>query len=526
MVLTNIPPEKREATACQTPLRLDARLHESVKRFLATGKPQELVRALGSPLNLLFPQLIHQNIEQFHAVFERHQLRGRVYFAHKANRSDSLVRQIALEDCFIDVASENELKHALGAGFVGSRIECTGPKSPEFIRVAVMHDCVISLDSQSELQTILQTRRKLALRAPTRLLIRLSGFHADHSNFLSKASRFGIATHECTSVLDSLDEHRADVDLLGFAFHVDTVNAVERAVAIESCLQFFEEATARGFEPRVLNIGGGYKVSYLESPAQWNAYTSALRESVLGIHPPLTWQNNPFGLSVDKGTLKGNLNVYSFYDGQAGARFLDELLSQRFPEYDDRTAGDMLRDNMIELWIEPGRSLLDQVGITLARVNSIKKSSHGDTLVGLNMKRQDVSFLDQEIFVDPIVLYKKGGGLKASDTWATAEAGANGSTESRTDDAASAAIYFTGNLCLESDLIYRHKTFLPQLPQEGDLVAFINTAGYFMDFSACEAIMQPTARKVAVLEDGEGFGWTLDSEYTPVSKEEEVRDAR
>jgi len=200
-------------------------------------------------------------------------------------------------------------------------------------------------------------------------------------------------------------------------------------------------------------------------------------------------------MHADKGKLRGNFNSYSFWDEFAGAAFLDEILSYQFPNLGDRTAGSLLGQNMIELWIEPGRSLVDQVGITVATVNTVRTSSRGDVLVALNMKRQDISFLDQEIFVDPIVVYSSQDGLDSNEY---------------------KSVYFTGNLCLETDLIYRHKTFLPKVPAEGDLIVFANTAGYFMDFSATNSIMQPIGNKAAVFQRNGSFAWTMDSQYSPI----------
>ena len=127
-----------------------------------------------------------------------------------------------------------------------------------------------------------------------------------------------------------------------------------------------------------------------------------------------------------------------------------------------------------------------------SRVNSVRTSSLGDNLILLNMKRQDLSLLDDEIFIDPVVLYK------------------NNIYNSRKYTA-----YFAGNLCVENDLIYRHKTFLSQLPEAGDIVSFVNSAAYFMDFSASRSIMHPTARKIAVRESKSGFEWFMDDQYLP-----------
>ncbi len=58
-----------------------------------------------------------------------------------------------------------------------------------------------------------------------------------------------------------------------------------------------------------------------------------------------------------------------------------------------------------------------------------------------------------------------------------------------------------------------HRT--PYPPARGDLLVFVNTAGYFMDFAAGHALMQPTAAKVAAFRAGPGWKWCLDDEYWP-----------
>lgn len=482
-------------SSSSAPLTLTAKIDPTIAGYLKE-KTQlfELTNALGSPLNFLFPELVGNNVEAFHQAFAQFGIQGKVFFAHKCNQSESLIRRLSVENAGLDISSANELRHALGSGFVGTRLEATGPKNAEFLGLCIQHDVTISLDSMAELEQVIALRKVLNPGKPTRVLLRLSGFEADHSKFLNKGSRFGIPLKELDAAFSILEENRKELVLHGFAFHLDTVSVVERAVAIENCIEIFEEALSRDFDPRVLNIGGGYKVNYLAHEEEWNAYVSALKEAVLGTRPPMTWQGNSFGMHTDKGKLRGNFNSYNYYDEQTGPKFLAELLSHRFPNLGDSTAGAILRDNMIELWIEPGRSLVDQTGITVARVNSIRTSSRGEAIVCLNMKRQDVSFLDQEVFVDPVVIYQNENSQAAPG---------------------SCPVYFAGNLCLESDLIYRHLTYLPKLPEPGDLVAFINTSGYFMDFSATNSIMQPIARKVAICQKNGKYTWTLDDQYVP-----------
>lgn len=454
----------------------------------------QLLDGLGSPLNVLFPQNVRPNIHGFHKAFADNQVTGRIFFAHKCNQSDSLLRQMSIEETNVDVSSCKELQHALSNGFVGERIECTGPKAPDLIALSIQHGAWINVDSVPELKTVINLSRQVHSAPPIRVLLRLCGFTASHSHFIRKDSRFGIPLSEIRQAFELLEEN-PQINLSGFSFHLDTVSVLERTVAIESCIDIFEEALNYGFSPAILDIGGGFKVNYLASESEWNQFTTALKESALGTAPALTWHGNSFGLHAEKGVLKGSFNTYAYHDSQTGGQFLHELLQQKLRSQGGASLASFLRDNMIELWIEPGRALVDQCGITIARVESVHNSSAGETLVNLAMKRQDIAFLDQEIFVDPVILHRKPP--------TTLEP---------------MGVYFAGNLCLESDLIYRHKTHVEACPSATDAVVFINTAGYFMDFSATQSIMHPIGRKVAISEQDEHLHWCMDELYSPFKR--------
>ncbi len=475
------------------PLVLCPRTSSMVDGFLADDVlVRRILLACGSPVNVLFPQSVAANVKSFEDVLAAHNLKGSLYFAHKSNQSHSLLRQMAVTALRADVASIEELRHALSCGFTGSRLEATGPKNAEFLYLCLLHSVVVNVDSLQELDDIIALKKSLALTGKVRILLRLCGFGASCAQVLAKESRFGIRRSDAPRALAKVVEQSADVELLGFAFHLDSTSLDERLVAVENCVAIFDDAVNLGLEPCVLNIGGGFRINYLAEEEDWNQYMTAMKQAVLGTGPQITWQNNFFGLSAHTGTLHGKLNSYGYYEPNPGAGFLSDLLNSELPSYGNQKLASVLRDNMIELWLEPGRSLLDQSGVTLARVNSVKISSAGDMLVALNMKRQDIAFLDQEVFVDPILVACKSTEWKPKP------------------------VYFTGDLCLESDLIFRHKVYLPSVPQHGDIMAFVNTAAYMMDFSATNSIMQPPARRVAAVQDNNSFTWMLDEQYTPV----------
>jgi cysteine synthase/rhodanese-related sulfurtransferase len=125
-----------------------------------------------------------------------------------------------------------------------------------------------------------------------------------------------------------------------------------------------------------------------------------------------------------------------------------------------------MRDNLLELWIEPGKALVDHAGVTLASVEFVKPASDGSVLVNLDLSRDAITPADQEVMVDRVVIYR---GLP--DAY----------------DDKPCGVFFAGNLCLERDMVYNHKTWLEKLPLPGDLVVFVNTAAYQMDLSASQA---------------------------------------
>lgn len=126
-------------------------------------------------MNIILPEQVIDNLDGFRRVYAGRRLGGQVYFAHKANPSSAIVRELAAGDAGVDVASLGELQHGLGAGFAAHRIMATGPKSREFLWLAARVGAIVnadSLDELSELASIVTGHRL----ARVRVMSRLSGF--------------------------------------------------------------------------------------------------------------------------------------------------------------------------------------------------------------------------------------------------------------------------------------------------------------------------------------------------------------
>jgi len=107
-------------------LKLTPKKSEITESFLKEKKLiRELIENKGSPLNVILPQNMSKNIEEFDKVIEQNNVNCKIFYAHKANRSKALVNQAESSGINIDVASTDELENALQAGFEPSRIEAT-----------------------------------------------------------------------------------------------------------------------------------------------------------------------------------------------------------------------------------------------------------------------------------------------------------------------------------------------------------------------------------------------------------------
>ncbi|MFE2053844.1 Y4yA family PLP-dependent enzyme [Streptomyces sp. NPDC059459] len=495
-----------EGSFVDVPLYLRPRVDPPLASLLGAAPfLHSLVDALGSPLNILLPETVAENAERFRAVYRRHHLTGRVYFAHKANRSSALLRRLAAEDptgVGVDVASLAELRHALSCGFTGDRVMATGPKDPEFLWLAARVGATVNLDSPRELDQLAELVRAYGL-GRVDVLARLSGFESDAGHggagtrMLSRRSRFGTPVREVETLLSALERHADAVALTGLAYHLDTTGLEEKGRALERCVLLMDQCRARGLAPRAVDIGGGFGVGYVADAEEWERWTTALSEAVLGGRPPLTWRGHGYGLRNEGGTVRGSVALYPGHRPGAGPGYLDQLLSLPTPVL-GRAPGTLLLEHLHDLHIEPGRALADQCGLSLARVLDVRRMAEepASYLVRLGMNAGDVSLEEHGVLVDPVLLPRGG-----------AEDGDRGPV----------AVHLVGNLCLEADLITRRLVFLPELPRAGDLLAFVNTAGYAMDFHAHQAQRQPLARTVAVEREGDSWRWCMDEDYWPIT---------
>jgi diaminopimelate decarboxylase len=465
---------------------LPPRVHPLIRPFLADeGALAGLLARFGSPLNVLFPEIFAANAGGFRDELDAAGLRYWICYAHKANQGRAFVRAALAAGIGIDVASPGELGSALAAGFPARRIEATGPKGRDFLGVLAGSGVTVNVDNLWELAELIRLARAAGRQTP--VLVRVCGFGP------GRPSRFGVPAARFGAVTDLLAAAPDAVDFLGLSFHLDSSEVRDKVLAVDACLRLLEQAWAAGLSPRVIDVGGGFRQAFADRPEPFTEYGRAVRRGLTGHGPPLTWGGATLGYRFEDGAVRGALTSGKYAGTGTGREFLRELAASPLPGQGGRTVARVLGENMIELWLEPGKALVDHAGLTLASVEFVKEASDGSVLVNLDLSRDKICPADQEVMLDPVLIYRSPP---------------RGPAPPRT------GVFFAGNLCLERDMIFNHLTFVDRIPEPGDIVAFVNTAGYQMDLSASAALMQrQPARAVVRAAAGGGFAVGSDTDH-------------
>ncbi|WDE09042.1 alanine racemase [Thalassomonas viridans] len=443
---------------------LNAVCHPQIQSLLRSNKAklQEWINGLGSPLHLVFPEMFQQNIVSFKQVLERHQVDYQLLFAKKANKARCFAAVCAQENIGIDVASVAEFELALAAGVSGADIGVSGPhKSEPLLRLAMAHNALIAIDSVNELSDLACLAAGAGQAQPVRILLRIRPQS-------QKKSRFGLAGSELEQALAFCLEWRRHIQLLGFSCHLSGYCTRQRGQAGHQLIDYIEQARQLGLGCDRINIGGGFAVSYLDSP-DW-------RQS---LDYEAFHADKAFG------------GFYPYHNPVAGADALHQVLLEENEQ--QLSLGRRLRELSLTVLLEPGRALLDQAGISLFSVQGCKPVSgtsdcHIATVSGMSFSLSEQWF-NTEYLPSPLLI-----------------------SEQKDEEDALYKVAVAGNSCLDDDMLSWRFIAFEQYPKKQDVIAYINTAGYQMDSNESAFHSTEPPRKVAVMLTGDVITWQLDNQ--------------
>lgn len=288
----------------------------------------DLVQKYGTPIYVYDIARIREQADKFKKTFKRKNVKAQVAYASKAFSSLALYQILAKEDVSLDVVSGGELYTAIQAGFPSQRIHFHGNnKSKSEIEAALDYriGCFV-VDNFYELEMLdrLSREREQSIN----VLIRVTpGVEAHTHEYISTGqvdSKFGfdLNSGQAQKALQSIAS-MPYIELLGLHSHIGSqiFETEGFTMAIETLLKQAKQWQEDfGFELKVLNLGGGFGIRYIpeDEPLAIEEHTTAIIESV-----------------------------------EASTK--------------------ELQLSMPEIWIEPGRSLVGDAGVTLYQIGSQKK---------------------------------------------------------------------------------------------------------------------------------------------------------
>ncbi|MDE1171623.1 MAG: hypothetical protein PW734_10525 [Verrucomicrobium sp.] len=474
------------------PVRVPPRLGPEMKALLDSTDTLFRAAALhNGPVHLITPGALERNVAQMREAFESLGLDHQIYFAHKACKSSALAKQARKSGIGIDVASRNELVAALGAGFTGERIICTGPKNREFLRLALMQGCLISCDSEDELEKLAELLEEHPEIASAQILLRISNIRSRDRSAIAAASRFGIPQESLPRIFEWLPTVPRLV-LKGFHNHNDERNRDAKAGFIDNLLSLMEQAYAAGFAPTIVDIGGGLRSIRVANAQDWSDFIDQLAQGLLDKTGTGTWRNFGLGMSIsEKGAIAGRERVQGKY--ASDEEFQDVLTTVlQNDAFRGRPLAEIFAENMFSIAVEPGFALLQQCGLTLLRVVGVKEAADGTPLVLVDGNIYSLSQGVTEILYDPYLIPRQKEG-----------------------QARPFAANVIGNMCREEDVITKRRIVFDQVPREGDLLCFTNTAAYNSDFEDSNPHQHPMGRRFVAQERGGEWSLLSEEAYSP-----------
>ena len=406
------------------------------------------INLYNSPLHITELSEFRKNILDMKKTLQSRNLEGDIFFARKANKLPWFVKVAKECDIGVDTASLQELDETLRLGLNPEKIVVTAIGKDELlISRSIETGSLLILDNYDEFNLVESTAKILNKKA--RIGLRFSGFTTENRVVFS---RFGFPIKDAYELIIKI-WNSPYMDLEIFHAHIDKYETAERASAAFEMISIIDELkVTKGIEVKGIDLGGGILMNYLEKKEQWNEYQKQLKDSILGYRTPFNINNDGLGLKKVGEKLEGELELYPFWNNNAKVKFIENILDKKNDMGEPLYKA--LSKRNLKLFFEPGRSLLDNTGITLARVAFRKRDTENNMIIGLSMNRMNIRPFRAEFCVDPIH-------LSYNEVMPFNE-----------------GAYIVGCLCSESDLIYKRKIQLDRIPNIGDIYLFPNTAGY------------------------------------------------
>jgi ornithine decarboxylase len=220
-----------------------------------------LAKSHGTPLFIVDHKVLRENYE----TFRKHLPRVQVYFAVKANSDPTIVRTFYELGSSFDVASvaefhtvHNLIKHRPAKerqDFIWDKIIYANPiKAIETLRELDSYKPLVTYDNHEEVLKI----ARHAPHAGLALRIRVP----NTGSMVELSSKFGALPGEAVDLIAFAQNNKLEVE--GLSFHVGSqcTNPQNYVQALHLAAGIFAESKSRGYNLKLLDIGGGFPAHY------------------------------------------------------------------------------------------------------------------------------------------------------------------------------------------------------------------------------------------------------------------------
>jgi ornithine decarboxylase len=228
---------------------------------MKTALLKELAHKHGTPLFIVD----HDEVRGNYAAFRRYLPRVQAYYAVKANSDPAIIRTLYNVGASFDVASiaefrlvyENirELSADVRQNFIWDKVIYSNPiKDQRTLEELDPYKPLVAFDNHEEIKKI----KKHAPHAGLALRIRVP----NTGSMVELSSKFGASPAEAVDLIARAFDAGLVVEGLGFHVGSQCTNFENYVQALSTSAAIIEEAEARGYTMKLLDIGGGFPVRY------------------------------------------------------------------------------------------------------------------------------------------------------------------------------------------------------------------------------------------------------------------------
>lgn len=244
-----------------------------------------LAKTHGTPIVVVDHKALREN----YGHFRKHLPRVQVYYAVKANSAPEVARTFFEAGSSFDVASmaefmmvhENvkDLPEEERQAFIWDRIIYANPiKATDTLAQLDPYKPLVTYDNHEEVIKI----AKHAPRAGLILRLRVP----NTGSMVELSSKFGASPGEAVDLMTFARDNKLEVE--GLSFHVGSqcTNIQNYIQALEMASAIFTEAKERGFDLKLLDIGGGFPAHYDDTVPAFKNLARMINPELDRLFPP------------------------------------------------------------------------------------------------------------------------------------------------------------------------------------------------------------------------------------------------